>query len=115
MSAEAAVHARNGCCALCVRNFQVLMQLSEEAYNDFLPIRSTDRLKCQFQGGPWERAEDDTFSVFKARADQWAIIASMESSAYYKCLENENFMNNFDIRMTYQRAAEVPLIYWHGR
>ena len=67
------------------------------------------------QGGPWKRAENDSFSVFKARPDQWAVIASMESSAYYKCLENEDFMNNFDVRMTYQRAAEVPLIYWNER
>ena len=67
------------------------------------------------QGGPWLRHGNETFSVFKARADQWAVLASMESSAYYRCLEDDSFMSNFDVRMTYHRTAEVPLLYWSNR
>lgn len=67
------------------------------------------------QGGPWHREASSNYSPFKARADQWAVIASMESSAYYPCLEKEDFMSNFDIKMTYQRDSQVPLLYWSER
>ena len=46
---------------------------------------------------------------------QLAIIASMESSEYYKCLDDSNFMSRFDVHMTYHRASEVPLLYWNPR
>ena len=67
------------------------------------------------QGGPWPRLGNETFSVFKASALQWSVIASMESSAYYSCLDDDTFMANFDIKMTYHRKAEVPLLYWSSR
>jgi len=47
--------------------------------------------------------------------DQVAVIASMESSQYYKCLDDLSFMNKFDVRMTYLRTSEVPLLYWNQR
>ncbi len=46
---------------------------------------------------------------------QLAVIASMESSEYYKCLDDPLFMNKFDVRMTYHRTSEVPLTYWSQR
>jgi hypothetical protein len=55
------------------------------------------------------------FSTFKARNDQLAVIASMESSEYYRCLDDPAFMSKFDVHMTYHRASEVPLLYWHQR
>ena len=52
------------------------------------------------------------YSPFKARADQMAIIASMESAAYYACLSNPAFMSKFDLEMTYRRQSDVALLYW---
>lgn len=64
------------------------------------------------QKGPWDASEESNFSPFKARPDQLAVIASMESSSYYKCLDDEAFMSNFDVEMTYRRQSGVPLLYW---
>lgn len=40
------------------------------------------------------------------------VITSMESSRYYKRLNDPRFMNQFDIEMTYRTTSDVPLYYF---
>ena len=47
----------------------------------------------------------------RAFPDQVAIIMSMESSINYNCLDNEDYMKQFDIEMTYRLNSTVPLQY----
>lgn len=64
--------------------------------------------------GVWHKPWNKTFSTFKARPDQIAILASMESSTYYTCLDFEYWMKNFDLEMTYRQSSQVQLLYWNN-
>ncbi|GFH10376.1 uncharacterized protein HaLaN_05678, partial [Haematococcus lacustris] len=39
---------------------------------------------------------------------------SMESSYFYACLDDMNYMDQFDIEMTYRRCSHVPVPYFQG-
>ena len=47
----------------------------------------------------------------RAFPDQVAIVMSMESSINYACLDDANYMKQFDIEMTYRLNCSVPLQY----
>jgi hypothetical protein len=47
----------------------------------------------------------------RAFPDQIAIVASMESSAYYNCLDDAQYMARFDIEMTYRMTSDIPTPY----
>jgi Glycosyltransferase family 10 (fucosyltransferase) C-term len=47
----------------------------------------------------------------RAFPQQIAIVASMESSAYYSCLDDPNYMRQFDLTMTYRLSSDVPIPY----
>ena len=64
------------------------------------------------QGGPWADHSNATISPFKHHAGQLAVVMSMESSAYYRCLDDPAFMQQFDVEMTYRKSADIPLFYW---
>jgi alpha-1,3-fucosyltransferase 10 len=47
----------------------------------------------------------------RAFPKQIAIIASMESSAYYRCLDDALFMSRFNITTTYRLSSDIPTPY----
>ena len=47
----------------------------------------------------------------RARTSQKTVIMSMESAAYYSCLDDKEYMSKFDIRMTYRLDSNIPLPY----
>ena len=67
-------------------------------------------MQMQMQNnGDWTNA---TGSPFKAKPNQLTVIASMESAANYRCLDNPALMSHFDMEMTYKLSSDVALLYW---
>jgi alpha-1,3-fucosyltransferase 10 len=53
----------------------------------------------------------NAIGIDRGRPEQLAVVMSMESAAYYACLDSKEYMSHFDMEMTYRMCSQVPVHY----
>ena len=77
--------------------------------NDVSMVDQADALWFHYPLNRWHHKPE------KKRPGQKWILATMESDENYPLLKNQEFLQHFDITMTYNLDADVPTLYpsWH--